>query len=144
MVSLADYARDYASYYERISPDNLGELKAMLSDDVVFVDPFNKLVGADVMVSVFAKMFDTMTDPHFEILDISLSSERAYLKWRMTGIVKSAPQMDFDILGMSELVFDADGKVVLHHDHWDSSSQLLSKLPYIGWLTRRISRLFAH
>ena len=143
-MSLSARAHDYASYYERIAPDNLDELKAMLSDEVVFIDPFNKLVGADVMVSVFAKMFETMHEPHFQILDVSLSSERAYLKWRMTGVVKAAPKMDFDILGMSELVFDDDGKVVLHHDHWDSTSQLLSKLPYIGWITRRIGRLFAH
>ena len=143
-MSLSARAQDYASYYERIAPDNLDELKAMLSDEVVFIDPFNKLVGADVMVSVFAKMFETMHEPHFQILDVSLSSERAYLKWRMTGVVKAAPKMDFDILGMSELAFDDDGKVVLHHDHWDSTSQLLSKLPYIGWITRRIAQLFAH
>ena len=40
----------------------------MLDDDVVFIDPFNKLHGKDVMVSVFEKMFDTMTDPQFDIL----------------------------------------------------------------------------
>lgn len=96
------------------------------------------------MVGVFSYMFETMTNPRFEVLDVATSSDRAYLKWRMTGIVNAAPTMPFDIIGMSEVVFDKTGKVTLHHDHWDSASQLLSHLPYIGWVTRRISALFKH
>lgn len=138
------HAEKYADYYARISPDTLGELSEMLDNNVVFIDPFNKLHGKDVMVSVFEKMFDTMTDPQFEILDIAYSDDRAYLKWRMTGIVKAAPKMPFDLIGMSEVEFNEAGKVVLHHDHWDSASQLLSHIPYVGWIVRRICRLFAH
>jgi hypothetical protein len=43
---------------------------------------------------------------------------------------------------MSEVHFDANGAISQHIDHWDSASQLLSDLPYIGWITRRILRLF--
>jgi hypothetical protein len=43
---------------------------------------------------------------------------------------------------MSEIHFNDDGLVTKHIDHWDSASQLLQTLPYIGWITRRILRLF--
>ena len=143
-MSLEAQAKAYADYFERIAPDTLDELGVLLADDVVFIDPFNRIEGREAMVGVFAYMFETMTNPRFEVLDVALSSSGAYLKWRMTGKVKSAPNMPFDILGMSEVVFDDAGKVILHHDHWDSASQLLSHLPYIGWVTRRISALFKH
>jgi steroid delta-isomerase len=143
-MSIADYAKVYAHYYERIAPDNLDELGALLSDDVIFIDPFNKLEGRQIMVSVFAQMFKTMTNPRFEILDVACSENRAYMKWRMTGTVNAAPSMPFDILGMSEVSFTKEGLVMCHHDHWDSGGQLLAKLPYVGWLTKRMMRLFAH
>lgn len=143
-MSLSKQAKIYADYYEAIAPDTLDTLAGLLADDVVFIDPFNRLEGRKAMVAVFAYMFETMTDPKFEVLDVALSDRAAYLKWRMTGVVKAAPQMPFDILGMSEVVFDDKGKVILHHDHWDSASQLLSHLPYIGWVTRRIQKLFQH
>ena len=137
-------AQAYARYFESISPDTLDTLAGMLSDKVVFIDPFNRMVGRDAMGGVFGYMFETMREPRFEVLDLAYSDNRAYMKWRMTGIVNAAPKMRFDILGMSEVEFDDAGYVTLHHDHWDSASQLLSQLPYIGWITERIMRLFVH
>ena len=137
-------AQAYAAYFEVIAPDTLDQLGAFLSDDVIFIDPFNRIESKQAMVGVFASMFEKMTSPRFEVLDVAYSQTRAYIKWRMTGIVKAAPDMPFDVLGMSEVQFDESGLVVLHHDHWDSASQLLSHLPYIGWIPRRIMRLFAH
>ena len=144
MTTLRKNTDAYAGYFEAIAPDTLDDLAEMLADDVVFIDPFNRLEGRDAMVGVFGYMFETMREPRFEVLDVATSADRGYLKWRMTGIVNAAPKMPFDITGMSEVVFDEAGKVILHHDHWDSASQLLSHLPYIGWVTRRIARLFKH
>ena len=139
-----EHAKIYADYFETISPETVDALGNLLSDEVVFIDPFNRIEGKKAMVGVFAYMFETMTQPRFEVLDLAFSQERAYMKWRMTGIVKSAPKMPFDLLGMSEVQFNDKGQVILHHDHWDSASQLLSNLPYIGWITKRIMRLFVH
>ena len=141
---ISSLAGSYASYFAVIAPDTLDRLEEMLAPDVTFIDPFNHIKGRAPMVAIFRDMFETMTNPKFEILDIAYSDRAAYLKWRMSGIVNAAPAMPFDILGMSEVVFDEKGQVTLHHDHWDSASQLLSHLPYIGWVTKRIARLFQH
>lgn len=137
-------AAAYGAYFEKIAPDNLDELASFLADDVVFIDPFNKLHGRQKMVGVFSYMFESMNQPQFTLHDIAYSETACYLKWRMTGQVKAAPKMPFDIFGMSEIHFNEDGLVTLHHDHWDASGQLLAKLPYIGWITARIAKLFAH
>jgi hypothetical protein len=44
---------------------------------------------------------------------------------------------------MSELVFDENGLLVLHHDHWDSAHQLLSNIPVAGFFIRKLLTLFA-
>ena len=82
----------------------------------------------------------------FHILDIATSTDqgeqRAYLRWRMSGRVKSWPHTDLGLEGMSEVHVGKDGLVCLHLDHWDSASQLLARLPFIGALLRLILRLF--
>jgi len=35
-----------------------------------------------------------------------------------------------------------EGQITAHYDHWDSASQLLAKIPYIGAVIRPILRQF--
>lgn len=133
----------YADLFGRLTPSDLPALQAMLDEQVVFSDPFNWLVGPEAFVGVFSHMFATMDDPSFDILDICYSQKAGFIKWHMTGQVRSARAMPVNITGMSEISFNDQGLVLAHHDHWDSGSQLLARLPYIGWITRRIMRLFS-
>jgi hypothetical protein len=43
---------------------------------------------------------------------------------------------------MTEVRVASDGLITHHIDHWDSASQLLQKLPFIGIVARAILRLF--
>ena len=49
-MTQTDKAKAYADYYEVIAPDTLDRLGAMLAEDVVFIDPFNKIEGKAQMV----------------------------------------------------------------------------------------------
>lgn len=45
-------------------------------------------------------------------------------------------------VGMSHIRFDADGKVILHQDFWDSTGGLFEHVPGLGWMLRSVkSRL---
>jgi hypothetical protein len=131
----------YADLFGRLRPEDLPTLQAMLAEQVVFQDPFSRLVGPAAFVSVFAHMFEAMEAPGFDVLDIAWSEEAAYLKWLMTGRVRRLPALPIAITGMSEVRLDASGQVIAHFDHWDSASQLLVHLPFlgriIGWMLGR-------
>lgn len=43
-------------------------------------------------------------------------------------------------LGVSHMSFDAEGRVALHRDFWDSASGLLEHVPVVGGLIRTIKR----
>ena len=133
----------YADLFTALAPDNLDDLKAALSEDVVFVDPFNTLRGKAEFIAIFEHMFEVMTVPKFTILDMATSQKAGYIKWEMTGSLKSRPAFSVHLVGMSELVFDADGDLILHHDHWDSAHQLLQHIPVAGFFIQKLLRLFA-
>lgn len=132
----------YADLFGRLTPNRLDELGDLLSPDVVFTDPFNVIEGPAQFIAVFEHMFEVMVEPRFHIEDISVSDKAGYIKWRMTGRLKKKPDFTIDIIGMSEVTFATDGTLLCHIDHWDSASQLLSRLPVVGLFVRKLMRLF--
>jgi len=142
-MSYLEQTQKYATAFAEMTPENVEHLKAFLADDVVFTDPFNELHGHQPFIAIFEHMFAVMTDPRFEILDVSASDRAGYIKWRMTGHLKARPSFGVNLIGMSEIEFNKAGLITAHFDHWDSAHQLLARLPFAGWFVRRLLRLFA-
>lgn len=133
----------YAELFGSLTPARLENLLALLNKDIVFMDPFNRIDGSNKFLAIFEHMFTVMAEPRFHIEDVAVSKSAGYIKWRMTGHLKRKPTFNVNIVGMSEVVFDKDGMLIRHIDHWDSASQLLSQLPVAGWFVRRLMRLFS-
>ena len=99
--------------------------------------------GRQEFIAIFAHMFAVMDRPAFAILDVAVSEKAGYIKWEMTGCLKSRPSFEVKLVGMSELIFDEAGLLLAHHDHWDSAHQLLQHIPIGGWFVRKLLALFA-
>jgi steroid delta-isomerase len=125
----------YVSYFERLSPETLNELDALVTPDVRFKDPFNDLRGVADMRKAMAMAFDH-GPPRFEVIDRARSDHAAYLLWRYTL------GSGFVIEGMSEIRFAPDGRISEHIDHWDSGTQLYMHVPVLGWLIRLVRNRF--
>jgi len=145
-----DIVTAYASAFGALTPDSMNDLLDLLAGDVRFVDPFNDVTGKAAFRAIFAHMFATCEAPRFHIVDIACGDphthekagfQRAYLRWRMSGRLARWPRTPLDLEGMSEIHI-VGNKIVAHFDHWDSASQLLARLPFIGALLRPILRLF--
>ncbi len=141
---LSDALEAYAAAFAALKPENLDQLAACVDADVYFQDPFNHKRGEADFIGIFEHMFEVMTDAHFEILDTAISNQAGYIKWRMGGTLKARPTFDMNLVGMSEVHFNAQGLVTAHIDHWDSASQLLVKIPVAGRLVRLLLGLFKH
>ena len=136
----------YAAAFAALAPETLDDLMVTLSPRIRFTDPFNDVTGHEAFRAIFTHMFETCESPRSHILDIAHgtddSGRRGYLRWRMSGRLKSWPHTSLDLEGMSEVDVDEDGLIAAHIDHWDSASQLLARLPVIGTLLRPVLRLF--
>lgn len=142
IMTRSEAANAYRKAFEQLTPDTLDNLINLAAPDIVFTDPFNTVYGKDRFRHVFQHMFDTCEAPQFSVTDIAIGEAAVYMRWIMTGQIKGKTGLALNLNGMSELHFDTNGLVKKHIDHWDSASQLLQTLPYIGWITRRILRLF--
>lgn len=134
-----DILNAYADHAERLSPDNLDELRDLLSPDIHFTDPFNETRGVDAYIRVLAKMFEDVQDPRFYMTDRAITDQAGYLRWNFTFCFRGT---DWDIPGMSEVHIDPDGKITRHIDYWDSGQHFYAKLPLIGrairWVAKRV------
>lgn len=125
----------YCAYLEGLTPDDLGRLEAYVAPNVRFIDPFNDVTGVDAMRRVFQHMFDNIGDVRFTVQRKLIDEDAAMLAWRFDATLRDRP-WSFD--GTSVLVFDADGQVVSHVDHWDAARNFYERLPVIGWLLARL------
>ena len=132
----------YARAFTALTSDNVERLYDLVADDVFFTDPFNVIHGKDGFRRIFDHMFETCTDPRFTVSDVAHSTTASYLRWQMTGKLKSWPYTTLLFDGMSEVHVDQKGKISQHIDHWDSASQLMRHLPVIGMIIRPILKLF--
>lgn len=131
----------YIRFYETLTPSRIGELRQLVAPDIYFRDPFNETHGVAAYERVLKKMFDDIDEPRFEIEHTVLDGAIGYLKWRLgyrdrRGVAR-------DIVGVSQLHFDDEHRIVRHVDYWDAASQVYERLPVLGNVLRRIRRRIA-
>lgn len=138
-TSAAGTVAAYRRFFETVTPQTVEEVRALISGDARFIDPFNDVSGSDRFVGVIEKMFEDVDDPRFEMLDEFWSGDACILKWRMTARQRHLGH--WEVEGLSELRFDAHGRIALHRDYWDSGTQFYGRLPLlrhvIGFIRRK-------
>ena len=129
------------SFYRDLSPATVPQLRALARPDMRFRDPFNDLVGIDPVLVLFAKMFEDLDSIAWDVTGWALDGHKLYLAWHFRAEIRGRG-MRLDFPGMSEVLFDANGLVASHVDHWDAGRYFYEQLPLLGrllrWLRRRI------
>lgn len=137
-IDVTAAARRWADFFEALTPDSLADLDRHCTDDVRFTDPFNDVRGVTALRRVFTHMFDAVDAPVFQVTDIAVSGRTAYLRWDFSFHPKGRARKTWTIAGVSEVLFDAELKVVSHVDHWDAGGQFYARLPILNWLIRLV------
>lgn len=129
----------YLSLFTHISPEAIENCAPYVADDIHFQDPFNDLRGRAAFQALLRKTLDDVDNPQFAIVDEAKGKTGIhYVRWTFSGRVKGLGL--WQVTGMSELHYDAEGRVCLHIDHWDASQQFYARLPIVGWMIRKIRR----
>ncbi len=137
-----DATRAWAEAFAGLAaPADIEALLALAAPDIRFTDPFNDAHGTEALRAVLSDMFETCEAPRFEVLDVAASDAAGYVRWRFRFRPKALGKgAVWTASGMSEIHVDEAGRIVAHHDHWDSASQLLVRLPVVGRLVRALLR----
>ena len=139
------FLENYISIFEKLSEKNYHQLENALTSDVIFEDPFNKIKGKDDFIEIFREMFKKLDRKFFKVTNYFVSENTdkkniGYLKWVLKGNFRNKNKK-ISITGMSEVSFDIQGKVIYHIDYWDSLTQLIVELPYIGKFIKKILKI---
>lgn len=133
----------YAAFYETLTPASLARLADHVTPDVHFRDPFNDVRGIDRLRRILEHMFSVTDNSRFVVTDRAFGADAAYVRWRYTFRPKGAAGAPWEIVGLSELSFGADGRVISHIDHWDAAGQFYERIPVLGALLRLARRRVA-
>ena len=131
--------KNYINLFSNLKPQSIDGFDDLVSNDIIFIDPFNDVKGINAFKKIFYHMFENVKEPRFTIIDYSINKQRVFLKWKMTFIAFKSLQI---IEGMSELLLNDDGKVASHIDYWDSLNGLYIKIPFIGYFYKMSLFLF--
>lgn len=140
-TSYTDALQRYLQYFETMTPDTVGEIRALAAPDLHFRDPFNDVRDVEKVVTIMQDMFRDTENPKFVILKYQLTDAWALLKWEMTFTPKKVRcDAPWRIVGLSEVTFSSEGKVIEHIDYWDAAENFYERLPLIGTLLRMVKR----
>jgi len=129
----------YIQAYQNLTTKNLPELGELLSEQVVFKDPFNQVQGKTATLAIFEHMFATTQSPQFNVINAAMHQDIGLLYWHFDFVMPSN-QSQQSIQGMSRVRFDKNGLVTEHIDHWDAGEQVYSKVPILGWLIKQVQK----
>ena len=139
MTHQADLAR-FIHRFETLTPESVGQVSELYSDDAYFKDPFNEVRGHAAITGIFEHMFKQVDAPRFVVICNIIQNDDAFIAWDFLFRVKNGGGAAQCIHGSSYLRFAPDGRVSHHRDYWDAAEELYEKIPVLGALMRFLKR----
>jgi hypothetical protein len=117
----------------RAQTANVYAPQAYLNDTLV------SLEGADRIEAYFSHTLERARLLNVEFLERAPVGTDWYVRWRMT-VAADGLNGGRDVItyGVTQFRFDADGRVLVHKDFWDSGTGLHEQLPVVGGAVRRV------
>jgi steroid delta-isomerase len=123
--------------FESLEHGDVARMREFYSEDAYFKDPFNEVRRVEDIEVIFLRMFETLHEPRFRVVNRIAQGGQAVLEWDFTFRIRRwKPEREWCIRGVSHLRFGADGRIVHHRDFWDTGEELYAKLPLVGGLIR--------
>lgn len=108
----------------------------LYSDDAFLNDRIHSVSGSAAIGMYFDGTFEKMHKCEFIIHDKYFSSQDVFIRWTMRiQLSEGAKFMEF--LGMSQLRFNAEGKIAYHQDFWDFS-ELMGEIRFVRSLVNYV------
>ena len=136
--------KNVASKFKKL----FGDFKAGATEEIIrqtyakefyFNDTFVVLTNIEDLVPHMINTAQNTKSTTVEILDSAFSGTDYYIRWVMVMEFKAKGKNVYSrSIGMTQLRFDAEGKIIFHQDFWDSAEGFYQHLPYIGYFIRKI------
>jgi len=141
----------YIEFMSNLSAARLAALPGIVTEDMIFRDPFNDLRGRDAFERCLLEMLEQIGDLRITVTHVGPlaalapgdGEARHVLRWTFEGVLRALGNRPWAVTGLSEVWLAADGRVSAHIDYWDAARGLYEHLPLIGALLRWLRRKLA-
>ena len=124
-------------YFDTMNPDAVARIGVVYTEDAFFKDPFNEVRGVAAIEDIFRRMYVSLIEPRFAVVNRIATEDQAMLEWDFHfRIRRYRPDVVQTVHGVSHLRFADDGRIAYHRDYWDTAEELYAKLPVIGSVMR--------
>lgn len=112
--------------------------------DLYFSDSLMHTSKRSDVVAHFDRMRSADTSVSLLVHDRVIKGQDVYVIWSMTArFTPLGRESRSDTLGITHLRFDADGRIVLHQDFWDTGLGFYAHVPIIGYGVRAVGNRFS-
>ena len=124
----------YKNAFENLEIKNVHSLLNLVDENVMFEDPFNKIIGKENFKKLLLEMFKKLQKPKFKVLNIFYKQDLTIIKWTFSCEILMK-EICFD--GLSEVTVK-NGKIIKHLDFWDSGKNLCTQISFLGRIFKKI------
>ena len=140
----SDAAQRFAQLYELTDqPGYEQRTRAFYAPRLYFNDTLTTLGSADQIVEHLGRLHDGGSRIDVEIDDVLTNGTDLYVRWTMDASFSALGSARTSrTIGISQLRFDTDGRVVLQQDFWDPVEGFYRFVPVLGDAIESVRRRF--
>ncbi len=125
----ADYSKENVSQMARV----------VYAEELYFRDGFKEFTEIDGLEEYLVHGTEPLRSCVFEFPSVIEQDGDYYLRWVMKANLNRDPEDRVDeVIGMSHVRLNDEGKVVFQQDYWDPSDVLYRRIPVAGWMVHKI------
>lgn len=126
----------FGDFKQGTSEDVINELYA---ENFYFNDTFKTFHNRKELSEYLQETADMVDVTTVDILDVSKSETDYYLRWTMhMKFTAKGKEVDSRSIGMTQIRFNQEGKVILHQDYWDGAEGFYQHLPIVGYIVSKV------
>ena len=133
----------FKSTYLALNKDNLDCLGELYCQEIIFIDPFNRIESLSNLTHYFAELYQNVEAIEFNFIDFTSNNHEHYITWDMILIhSRLNAGKAFVVQGATHLKSNEKGMVIYHRDYFDAGSMIYERLPVLGriisWIKSRL------
>lgn len=132
----------FESVYSDLTHRDVGRrMQTLYADPLYFNDSLKTIRQREMLVSYMSATGASLQESQIDIEHVLRDGRDVFVRWTMHFKASALGRpVESTSIGMTHLRFDAEGRIVLHQDFWDSAAGLYRNLPVIGYALQRVDR----
>ena len=130
----------FVKLYDQLDGDSIDKkIAETYAEKIYFNDTLVTIHDRQNLLKYLEHTQQQLDSIKFAVLSVQDFGKDSYVRWLMQTKFKAMGQaIDIQSIGISHLRFNADNKIIVHQDYWDSMQGFYQHLPIIGGVLRWI------